>query len=366
MNNQSVLTFSWSAIFKIITAVVFLYVFYLIKDIVIWFVFAVIIAILFNYLIDILEKKKIPRLVSAGLLYLLVFAFISFFIYQTAPLFLNELKDFAQNFPQYLERLSPLFEKIGVEAFKDTETLIQTLQNNLFEASASLINALFSIFGGATATILVLGMAFFISLERGFVERVLGLFSPERHKEYLFKLWGRSKQKVSGWFLTRMIGVVFVGASTYIVLRILGVEYAFTLSLVAGMFDLVPIVGPMVAGLGIVLIVSLTSLPKAVFVGVIFIIIQQLEGNLLFPMLFKRFTGVSPVLVLLSLAVGGVLWGPAGAILAIPLGGVFFEVLKDYIKRIKKDKQPQEQVLESRPFSPPFSAPDISDISDRL
>lgn len=365
-NKASILTFSWAAIFKIIVAVIFLYIFYLLKDLVIWFIFAVIIAILFNYLIDILEKKKIPRIISATVLYLLVFAFISFFIYQTAPLFLNELTDFAERFPQYLQRVSPLFEKIGIEAFKDTNTLLQTLRGNINEASASLISALFSIFGGAAATVLVVSMAFFISLEKQFVKRVLGAFAPVIYQEYLFNLWGKSKQKVSGWFITRMIGVLFVGASAYIVLRILGVEYAFTLSLLAGIFDLVPIIGPLVAGVVIVLIVALVSLPKAIFAGVAFVIIQQLENNLLFPMLFKRFTGLSPVLVLLSLAVGGAIWGPAGAILAIPLGGVFFEVLKDYLKRIKKDKekalqeQAQEQIVEPQPFASSSSPePDI-------
>lgn len=337
-NKQANLTLSWGAVGKIVISVILVWVLYMTKDILIWFVFALIIGILFNYIIDMLGKKRVPRIVSATILYMAVFALLSFFIYKTAPMFLNESKDFAQNFPTYLERISPFFEKLGIDIFRSTESFIATLQNSLGSAGDSIVGALFSIFGGAASTILVLAMSFFISLEKNFVERVLAAFAPTDSKESLFVLWGKAKQKVSGWFITRLIGVLFVGAATYIMLRVLGVEYALTLSIVAGLFDLVPIIGPTAAGLGLFFFISLTSLPQAVFALVAFAIIQLLENNLLFPMLFKKFTGMSPVLVLIALAIGGRMWGIAGAILAIPLAGVVFEVLKDYLAKLRKDK----------------------------
>lgn len=338
---QPTLNISWGSISKAIVAIVCLYILFIVKDIIVWFAFALIISILFNYLIDALEKKKIPRIVSAIVLYLSIFALLSFFVYKTAPVLLQEFKDFAQNFPNYLQKILPIFEKLGiessVEAFKDTDVFMQTLQNNLTRAGSGVINALFAIFGGATSTVLVLAMAFFISLEKNFIERLITVFSLSRHKERLLDLWKRSKRKVSGWFITRLIGVLFVGSATYLVLSILNVKYAFILSLMAGLFDLVPIIGPCVAGLIIVLVVALSSLFQAVFAGVIFVIIQQLEGNLLFPLLFKKFSGLSPVLVLIALAIGGRLWGIVGAVLAIPMAGVLYEVLKDYLSRIRQE-----------------------------
>lgn len=339
MEKQQTLTISWAGVFKIIMAVVFLYIFYLVKDILVWFIFALILAILFNYFIDALEKKRIPRIASAAVLYAGIFALLSFFIYQTTPLLLKQVQQFAQDLPEYLRKLSPLFEKIGLEALASKDTFLFTLQNNLDRASDSMVNALFSIFGGATSTILVLAMAFFISLEKNFVEKVLLFFSPKRYQDYLFRLWRRAKQKVSGWFITRVIGVLFVGSASYLVLRLLGVEYAFVLAVMAGLFDLVPIIGPTVAGLLIFAIVALNSLPQAIFVAVAFIITQLLENNVLFPILFKRFIGVSPVLVLIALAVGAKIWGAAGAVLAIPLAGVVFEVLKDYLAKLRKARE---------------------------
>lgn len=333
---------NWGTIFKVAIGVICIYILYLTKDIIVWFIFALVIAVLFNFLIDILEKKKIPRLLAAILLYLGFFALLSFFIYETAPLMLSEIKEFSQNFPAYLARISPFFEKVGIETFKNKEIFIETLQSSLTKAGGSIFQALFSIFGGATSTVLVIALAFFISLEKQFIERIVAAFSPQRYRDYLLGLWRRARKKVSGWFVTRVIGVVFVGAAMYLVLRILNVKYAFVLSLLAGVLDLLPIVGPLIAGALTFILISLTSFFQAVFATGTFIVIQQIENNLLFPILFKRFVGVPPVLVLVALAVGGKLWGVAGAILGIPLAGVIYEVLKDYLAR-KKEELPQEE-----------------------
>ena len=77
---------------------------------------------------------------------------------------------------------------------------------------------------------------------------------------------------------------------------------------------------------------------QAIFILIIFILIQQVENNIITPILAKKFIGLSPVLVLLALAIGGTLWGFLGAILAIPLAGILFEFLKDYLKKRKKDE----------------------------
>ncbi|MCL5011228.1 MAG: AI-2E family transporter [Patescibacteria group bacterium] len=333
----------WSTIAKIGGLVVCLYVLYIIKSIIIWFVFALVIAILFNFLIDALERKKIPRLASAAVLYLGVFALVGFFVYKTAPLMLYEMQDFMKNLPLYLKRISPFFEKLGVYYFQNPNILSDTLQQSLSKAGGSFGNALSAVFGGASSTALVLAMAFFISLERQFVEKLLGAFSPQRYKEYMFSLWRRARKKVSGWFLTRIIGVIFVGALTYIILMILDVKYAFILSVIAGFLDLIPVAGPLVAAVILAAVTALNSTWQAVFVLVAFFFIQQIENHILFPVLFKKLAGLPPVLVLASFAIGGELWGVAGAILGIPLAGVVYEVIKDYFAKKQRDELPESE-----------------------
>jgi len=194
------------------------------------------------------------------------------------------------------------------------------------------------IFGGIKDTIFVVFLAFFLSLEKNLLERIFTSFAPKRYESHFFNLLPRVKKKVNGWFISRLAGVLFVGLVSYLVLTILNVKYAFVLSVVAGILDFIPYVGPLIAGIIISLIVMMSSLNQALFVLVSFIIIQQLEGSLFLPILFKKFAGIPPTLVLIALIIGGMLWGFLGAILAIPLAAVIFELIKDYLELKKKDK----------------------------
>lgn len=332
----------WQTVAKLAILVVCLYLVFILKDIIIWFVFALVVSIFFNFAIDSLQKKKVPRIVSATFLYLGFFALLGFFIYKTAPILLYELQDFLANLPTYLKRVSPFFEKLGVTSFKNTKVFMATVQESLKTAGGSFGNGIASIFGGAASTALVVAMAFFISLERQFVEKILSAFAPPQYKEYLFGLWRRSKKKVSGWFVTRLIGIVFIGLGVYVVLMILNVKHAFVLSLIAGILDLLPFIGPLVAAVALFAVVSLNSFPQAVFVAVAFLILQQIENQILFPIIFKKLIGLPPVLVLVAFAVGGELWGAPGAILGIPLAGVIYEIIKDYLLKRQRHELPEQ------------------------
>lgn len=338
LSKLSTLDVNSKTIIKLALAAVLLYALYEVKSVIIWFIFALIIAVLFNFLIDSLERQRVPRVVSATVLYFGVFVLIGLGIFKTAHIMLSEIQEFYSNVPLYLRKISTLFEKVGIDAFRNTQALTQALQDNLDQTGGSFWKALASIFGSASATAFVLALAFFISLERKFIERLVALFFPSQHHEYMFSLWRRARKKVSGWFITRIIGVVFVGLCMLAILMIFNVKYSFLLALAAGLLDFLPIFGPLVAGILMFAVVSLNSLYQAIFVVIAFLVVQELENKLLFPLLFKKFIGISPVLVLVAFAVGQILWGFAGGVLAIPMAGVAHEIIKDYLVKIRKER----------------------------
>lgn len=338
---EKMLSINWRTMLKICLAGALVYFLYLIRDIFAWLIFALTISIIFNFLIDFLQKKKIPRILATVLIYLAIFGALGFFLYETAPIILAEFRQFSQNFQGYLQKISPLLQVVGVRIFESSESLAEALRGGLEKASQNVFGALIVVFGGVSSALFIMSLAFFLSLEEKVVERVLGVFSPRRYKERSLELWPRCKRRVSGWFLSRIIGVIFVGGLTFLALSILNVKYAFLLALLAGILDFIPIIGPAVAAVILTIIAALTSFWQALFVFLSFLVIQQLENSLLFPILFKRFMGLSPVLVLLAIAIGGKLWGVLGAVLAIPLAGVIVEVLKEYFDRKKEKEQPE-------------------------
>jgi predicted PurR-regulated permease PerM len=338
MNSEKILDISWGTILKIAIALLCFYVLYLIRDILILVIFALIISVLFNPAINFLRKLKIPRVLSVIFVYLAIFGILGLVIYWTAPMFVSEIQQFSQLFPQYFERIAPPLEGLGIEAFESMESFTQTLGVMLQRASADILSALAIFFGGIGSTIFILAIALFLSLEEKGVERVLGLFSPKKYEASILSLWEKSQIKVSGWFGARVLTCLFVGIAVFITLQLFNVKYALTLAFLAGILDFIPILGPIIAGVIAFMFVALDSWLKAIFVLIIFILIQQIEGNILIPALTKKFVGLPPVLVLISLAIGAKLLGILGAILAIPLAGILFEFLRDFLKRRKEEK----------------------------
>jgi predicted PurR-regulated permease PerM len=337
--NNQLLDISWATIVKLALAGFLVYVFFLIRDILVLVLFGVIISILFDPVIDRLQKYKIPRMISTLGVYITLFAIISYTIFATTPIFAHELNEFAQRLPQYFEEsISPSLQKLGVTTFQDFQSLIDAVTKNATEDSSNILKALFSIFGGIFSTLFVISVSIFLSIEDRPIERVIVLVFPKRHEALALSLYKRSQKKVSGWFLSRVISSLFVLIATYFTLILFGVHSPFSLALFAGLLNFIPVVGPLLAGLLIALIVALESPLQALFVLLAFVLIQQIEENVLMPLLSKRFVGLPPVLVLISLAIGAHFWGIMGAILAIPLAGIFFEFLRDFLKKRKEEK----------------------------
>jgi len=293
---------------------------------------------LFNPGVTFLQRLRVPRVLAVIFIYVAIFGLLGLVIYATAPMFVNEIRQFSQLFPQYFGKIAPPLRGLGVEAFESMESFTQALGETLQRASSDIFNALAIFFGGIGSTIFVLAIALFLSLEEKGVERVIALLSPKRYESYILSLWIRSQTRVAGWFGSRILTCFLVGLAVFITLRLFNVNYAFSLALLAGVFDFVPVLGPIIVGAIAFVFVALDSWLKAFFVLIAFILIQQIEGNILSPILTKRFVGIPPVLVLISLALGAKLLGILGAVLAIPLAGILFEFLRDFLQKRKQEK----------------------------
>ncbi len=337
MNSEKILDISWGTIFKIgITALV-VYVLFLTRGIFVWVLFGIIISVLFDPAIDFLQRRRVPRVVGTFALYLAVFGVIAFIIYSAAPVFINEIQRFSQFFPRYFETISPIFKGLGVAAFSDIQSFIDATSGGIEKIASNVFSVLFSIFGGIFATFFVLSIAIFLSLEDKGIERTISVFFPKKYEAFALDLWAKSQRKVSAWFASRLLTSIFVAVVTYIVLLLFNAKYPFSLGLISGVLNFIPIVGPLIAGGLITMIVALDSVMKAVFVILAFMLIQQIEGNILTPLLTRKLIGLSPVVVLIALAIGGELWGIVGAILAIPIAGILFEFLRDFLKKRKEE-----------------------------
>ncbi|MBU0546794.1 MAG: AI-2E family transporter [Patescibacteria group bacterium] len=338
--NQKIqlLDISWETIFKIAFAAFCFYIIYLIKDILVGFGFALIISILFEPAINFLNRKGLPRSLSVVSVYIFIFGILALTIYCLFPILFTEIKQFSQLFPQYFERIAPPLKGLGIEAFESMESFIDALGDFLQNASTDILSALSAIFGGIGSTMFIGFIALFLSLEERGTEKMLMVFIPKQHEQYALNLWNRCQAKTAGWFGSRVLTGIFIGILTFIALKVFNIKYAFTLAFIAGILEIIPIVGPLLTGFVAFMLVGLDSWLKALFVLGAFSLIQQIEGNLITPILTKKFVGLPPALVLISLAAGAKLLGILGAILAIPITGILFEFCTDFLKAKKEQE----------------------------
>jgi len=338
MNGEKILDISWKTILKISIAIICFYIIYVIRDILVWFIFALIISVLFNPAIDFLQKKRIPRVMGVIAVYFIVFGLISLLIWLVVPLFAREISYFLESFPQYFEKISPPLRGLGFEAFKNLESFMKSLEKTLGAVAINIFNALFAIFGGVFSTLFVITIAMFLSVEEKVIDKTLILIFPKKYETSALNIWQKSQKKVSGWFVARLIACLFVGVASYITFLLFNVKYPFTLALFTGVFNFIPYIGPLLTGVLLFLIIFPAEPLKGVFVLVVFTLIQQIENNILSPILMKKIIKLPPVLVIVSLVIGGKLWGILGALLVIPLVGILFEFIKEFLQK-RKEKE---------------------------
>jgi predicted PurR-regulated permease PerM len=337
MSEKNILDISWGTIIRIFLALIVVYFIYQVAEIIIWFVFALIISILFNPVVDVLKKAKIPRIVGVVVVYFGFFGLLSLLVYFITPGLYAEVKRFSLLLPDYIEKISPFLRYIGVEGFTTMDDIVEALRSSSEEVTKNVFNALLIVFGGLSTAFFIITMAIFLSLEGNNVEKAIKLLVSDEQKTQAVNIWKKCRNQVTSWFLIRIIASIFVGISSFFVFFVFGVNYALIFAIVGGVFNIIPFAGPAIAAALFFVITSLDSMTQAIFVLTAFLIIQTIEGSVITPALSKKIMGVSPALVLFSIVIGGSLWGVMGAFLAIPLMGIVFEFAKAFLEKKKQE-----------------------------
>ena len=307
---------------------------YMVRDIIAVLIFAIIIASALEPILRYAQSKKIPRLLSLVVIYLLFFIFFAALIYIFLPLVLDQLRDFFQNYPTYFGKIE---EAAGVITFlPGLSGNIHELLSQLTEqipSLTSLISYISAIFGGILSFVVVLVVSFYLSFSRNALDNFLRAILPPQFEVYIHGLWVRAQYKMGRWLQAQILLSFIMALIVGLGLWILGVKYAFLVAVVAGVLEIVPYVGPIVSG-GLATLLALSQSPiLGLWTLIFFIVAQQLEGHILVPLLIKKLVGLNPVAVILAILVGAKLGGILGILLAVPIAAVIDEFFDDLAKR---------------------------------
>ena len=341
-DSKTIIEISPKTIFWVLGIGVLAVLVYMVGDIIAVLIFAIIIASALEPILRYAQSKKIPRLLSLIVIYLLFFIFFAALIYIFLPLVLDQLRDFSQNYPTYFGRIE---EAAGVITFlPGLSGNIHELLSQLTEqipSFTSLISYASSIFGGVLSFVVVLVVSFYLSISRNALDNFLRAILPPQFEVYAHSLWVRAQYKMGRWLQAQILLSFIMALITGLGLWILGVKYAFLVAVIAGVLEIVPYVGPIVAG-GLATLLALSqSATLGLCTLVFFVAAQQLEGHILVPLLIKKLVGLNPVAVILAILVGAKLGGILGILLAVPIAAVIDEFFDDLAKRRSTSVSPQ-------------------------
>jgi len=338
MDREQTLDISWKTIMKVFVGIFVFYLIYLAKDIALWVFFGLSISILLEPAINFLRKMWIPKMISIVLIYFSIFGLLGLMIYLMAPTFIVELKQFSNYLPDYFDKISPLLRGLGIDIAQNFSDLTGSLVGGLEQGSKGIVNAVISFFGGLASTVVILTIAFFLSLEEKGPERFLAFVSPRRYQEQIVLFFEKAQTKVAGWFGARIIACVFVGIASFIIFYIFDIKNAFLLALMAGILNFIPYIGPLITAILLIVfaMVSTGSWLITLYILLAFWAVQTIENSLLTPFLMKKMIDLPPVLVLISLLLGAKLFGFLGTIFIVPVAGIMYEFIKGILQKQKE------------------------------
>lgn len=341
MNDGTTISVTSGTLFRILLMGVGVYVFWLLRDLVLLVLTAIIIASALEPGVALFLRARMPRFLAVFFLYAFVFGAVFSVLYFFVPPLIADVADFVSAFPQYITNLdleSQLSTLSDRASFLGDQTELQMLAQNLFSLQSvfaaspgAVAQLVVTFFGGFLSLILVVVLSFYFALQETGVDDFLRLVLPVRHETYAIDLWKRAQKKIGLWMQGQLLLSVIVGILTYLGLAIIGVPYALLLAILAGAAEIIPIFGGLIAGLlAATIAYSHGGVPLALIVIGLYIVINQFESNLIYPLIVKKVVGIPPLLVILALVAGHTLVGFIGILLSVPVAAVLLELLNDF------------------------------------
>ena len=306
-------------------------------DVLIALFLAVVVSSALDPIVSWLENKRIPRILGTLAIYIVVVFILAFIIYAVIPIALSEFTSLLNSLNDKMSRPDLEFINISQLVTAINEGLGR-VTNVLISGSQSFLDILSKFFGGIMLTTSVFVLSFYLTVGKDGVERFLLTILPPTYEARAIELYTKVRRKIGRWFRGQLLLSLVIGITVFFGLWLLGVKYSLILGLLAGIFELVPYVGPIFSGSIAVLVAATSSLTLGLYTLLLFVLIQQIENNVLVPAVMSLTTSLNPVVILISLLVGAKLFGFIGLILAVPAAVLLQEIIEDWSEAKKRNR----------------------------
>jgi len=301
------------------------------------------VAIGFAPLVAVIERqafsgRRVPRWTAILAIYLAFAATVVGVGVLIIPPLVTQARDLWAAFPEMAQRGQQWLVDRGLlsREISVREAIAQAPVGGT-DAVGALVAALWRLIGGIFGFIAIPILAFYFLVDADNLVRLLVRLFPRSERPRVEAACRRVTHKVSGWLGGQLLLATLIGSTAAIGLYVMGVPYFYVLALIAGIGELIPVVGPLLAAVPAVAVALTVSPALALGVGIFFVIQQQVENHVLVPKVMERQVGVSAVAVIVALLLGGTLLGVVGALLAVPTVAILQVLFEELVPDATRD-----------------------------
>lgn len=338
------ITITSGAIFKAILIVLLVVLLFYIRNLLLILLTSIVLASALEPGARWLIKRRVPRALSVLLIYIAVILVFAVIFYFFVPTLISDVNDILNSIPAYLQSLSDAafrFNELPAvqEFLRDFSQdpggqLFGRITGGISSATLGFLTTASAIFGGILSFILIIVLSFYLAVQEDGVANFLRIVIPIQHEKYVVDLWKRSQRKIGLWMQGQLVLGVLIGVLTYLGLSILGIDNALALALIAAIFELIPIFGPILAAIPAVAFAVLDGgLTLGLLVVGLYLIIQQFESQLIHPLVVKKIVGIPAMIAIIAIIVGAQIAGFLGIIISVPIAAAVMEYISDIEKK---------------------------------
>ncbi len=278
------------------------------------------------------EKLKLGRVLGAILVVLVLVLIFAGAVYMVMPIIFSELNGFLSHFTQSISSIFNIIlpgmdvKNLGLDQFVN------------FVAGASVPETISKIFSSIILIFSAIIITLYLSIEKEGAEKMVRVILPDSYERHVLAIFSAFEIKMRRWLGAQLIISLSIGLIVGLGMWLIGVRYALILGILAAIFEVVPIIGPVMTGLVAFLVAISDSTILAIYAVLFFFVIQQFESYILIPLVMGKSMRVHPVVAVVSILAGAQIAGFVGIVLGVPIAVLVQEIFNYLAER--KERRP--------------------------
>ena len=314
---------------------------------------------LFNPIVRFLAKWKVPKGLGILLIYVVFLGLISLLIGTVGPSLSRQVADLIRDIPSYIKETRKFFEGMSETvwfkwtmqqeyvSFDKIVNSLQTFLTSLPERITNSLSSVFSVVTNITLVIVTVPFILFYMLKDGHkLPRAILKFVPTQYRKPGAIVLKDTVETLATYIQGQLLVSLFVGVGTLIGYLIIDLPYAILFALICAITNIIPYVGPYLGGAPAFIVALIHSPTQALLVVIVILIVQQIDGNVISPLVIGKKLNTHPLTIIILLLVAGNIAGILGMILAVPTYSVVKTIILNIVKFVKLRKEKDEEILE--------------------